>query len=277
MNILFKLNSLDFITQLYLVRTNYFKINFEKLIYSLYNLEQTTILDIVKLSDTSREIIKQEEFEDILLNHLNNIEDVFSFFDFDKIEEFVEEYFPRYHFKKKVCVLNQDIFYFHYNTNVYKRNYDGEKYLKEKLNEFKSKYYRSIREKLRQFENENRVSKGYNIVGTFTNESVLYNKIKDSFSEIRVISQGSPDWLGRQRIDIYLPDYNIGIEYHGDQHFLPIGYFGGEEGLKYRKELDERKERLCIENGCRLFVVDKNYDFEILKLEIEKEINLRIV
>ena len=30
-------------------------------------------------------------------------------------------------------------------------------------------------------------------------------------------------------IDFYLPDYNIGVEYHGRQHFIPNKRFGGEE------------------------------------------------
>ena len=29
-------------------------------------------------------------------------------------------------------------------------------------------------------------------------------------------------------IDFYLPDYNIFIEYNGEQHYVPIEHFGGE-------------------------------------------------
>ena len=56
-----------------------------------------------------------------------------------------------------------------------------------------------------------------------------------------------------QSIDFFLPDYNIGIEYHGRQHFIPISKFGGNEGLKKCKERDYRKYKKCNENGLKLF------------------------
>lgn len=30
------------------------------------------------------------------------------------------------------------------------------------------------------------------------------------------------------KIDFYLPDYNIFIEFNGEQHYVPKEYFGGE-------------------------------------------------
>ena len=32
-------------------------------------------------------------------------------------------------------------------------------------------------------------------------------------------------------LDIFLPDYNIGIEYQGAHHFYPLKAFGGENAL----------------------------------------------
>lgn len=29
-------------------------------------------------------------------------------------------------------------------------------------------------------------------------------------------------------IDFYIPEYNIFIEYNGEQHYVPIEHFGGE-------------------------------------------------
>jgi hypothetical protein len=133
-----------------------------------------------------------------------------------------------------------------------------------------------IQEDLRKVENEIRIMKGFNVVGSFTNETILFNLLKDYFSDCTVISQGSPKWLGRQKIDIYFPDYNIGVEYHGDQHFLPIDFFGGEDGLRYRKELDIKKDKLCSENGCKLFIVDKSYNIEELISQLKEEINKRL-
>ena len=41
----------------------------------------------------------------------------------------------------------------------------------------------------------------------------------------------------------------VGIEYQGQQHYEPAGYFGGEESFKQTQERDKRKKQLCDENG----------------------------
>lgn len=55
--------------------------------------------------------------------------------------------------------------------------------------------------------------------------------------------------------DFYLPDYNICIEYNGEQHYKPIKYFGGEEKLKRQKENDKIKENYCINNDIKLIII----------------------
>ncbi len=60
------------------------------------------------------------------------------------------------------------------------------------------------------------------------------------------------EWLGLQSIDFYLPEYNIGIECQGVQHFKPIELWGGESKLNYIKSLDKRKAALCQENKLQI-------------------------
>lgn len=88
-----------------------------------------------------------------------------------------------------------------------------------------------------------------------------------------------------QTIDFFLPEYNIGIEYHGRQHFKPISKFGGEEGFEKCKERDYRKYQKCIENGIKIFYLTlekcdtSNYFTKVFKNiddlfnEIDKIIN----
>ena len=59
-------------------------------------------------------------------------------------------------------------------------------------------------------------------------------------------------WLGLQRLDFYLPEYNIGIECQGRQHFSPIDYFGGEEAYKIEIERDKLKFEQCQKNNVYL-------------------------
>ena len=59
-------------------------------------------------------------------------------------------------------------------------------------------------------------------------------------------------WLGLQSLDFYLPDYNIGIECQGIQHFEAVDYFGGEDGLIECKKRDKQKFKKCQKNGINV-------------------------
>lgn len=55
--------------------------------------------------------------------------------------------------------------------------------------------------------------------------------------------------------DFYLPEYNICIEYDGEQHFEPVEYFGGQEKFQKQKHNDLIKEQYCKNNNidlCRI-------------------------
>lgn len=84
--------------------------------------------------------------------------------------------------------------------------------------------------------------------------SKLENELIKLFENenIRYIHKHHFEWLEKQEIDLYLPQYNIGIECQGLQHFEPISNFDGEEGLKSTIERDKRKLRLCNENNLKL-------------------------
>lgn len=58
-----------------------------------------------------------------------------------------------------------------------------------------------------------------------------------------------------QKVDIFLPEYNIGIEYQGDQHFRPKTRFGGDIGYEKVKERDFRKFQRCETNGIKMFYI----------------------
>lgn len=60
------------------------------------------------------------------------------------------------------------------------------------------------------------------------------------------------EWLGLQRLDFYLPDYNTAIECQGVQHFKSVSCFGGDKGLQVTQERDEMKRRKCQDNGVKL-------------------------
>jgi very-short-patch-repair endonuclease len=68
------------------------------------------------------------------------------------------------------------------------------------------------------------------------------------------------------KFDFYLPEHNTCIEYDGRQHFEPIDFFGGNDGLKYIQINDAIKNKYCEDNGIKLIRIryDENA-YEILK------------
>lgn len=87
--------------------------------------------------------------------------------------------------------------------------------------------------------------------------------------EIRYEPQKKFNWLGRMSLDFYLPEYNIGIECQGLQHFEPTEYFGGNEEFRKRLSMDEEKFQKCKEQAIPIvYVADderfpKNYTDEV--------------
>jgi len=119
------------------------------------------------------------------------------------------------------------------------------------------------------------------------NETKLYKALSVEFCDENLIQQKTPKWLGLQSIDIFFKDYNIGVEYHGRQHFEPVSKFGGANGFIINRERDVRKYNLCLENDCKLFYFTykhyeiKDYPYYVysdlnkLYLDIADEIELR--
>ena len=94
--------------------------------------------------------------------------------------------------------------------------------------------------------------------------------MKDIFPENEVVHQASPEWLGRQRFDIFIPELKLAIEYQGQQHYKPISLFGGEEGFLQTQKRDKLKFKLCAENGTKLIYF--RYDEQITRKLIETRI-----
>lgn len=74
---------------------------------------------------------------------------------------------------------------------------------------------------------------------------------------------------GITKIDFYLPNHNIFIEYNGMQHYIPVDYFGGE--LKFQKQIhrDNFLRNYCKDNNIKL--IEIRYDENVsnkLKYEL---------
>lgn len=123
---------------------------------------------------------------------------------------------------------------------------------------------------IRDAENAARAEAGIPYVGAgWISETETFNLIKSAFgSETVVIREGSPDGLGRQRLDIWIPEWRIGVEFQGLQHDEPVAFFGGEEAWRRNVERDARKRGTCARLGITLIEVRSGYDPDALTTQI---------
>ena len=70
--------------------------------------------------------------------------------------------------------------------------------------------------------------------------------------------QYTDEWLGRQSLDFYLPEYHIAIECQGIQHLKPVEFYGGDEQYIYVSDLDINKYDKCIHHNVKvIYFIDE--------------------
>lgn len=72
----------------------------------------------------------------------------------------------------------------------------------------------------------------------------------------------------KYKYDFYLPEYNVYIEYHGIQHYKPVGFFGGKKQFQKIKRNDKVKIELIKRSTGLLIVLKHTFD-TLDKLENE--------
>lgn len=73
-------------------------------------------------------------------------------------------------------------------------------------------------------------------------------------------------WLGRQSLDLYLPEYNIAIECQGIQHFKPVDFAGkgkewANQSFEENKKRDDIKLKKCLANNIKVIYVIDNEEY----------------
>ena len=86
------------------------------------------------------------------------------------------------------------------------------------------------------------------------NESRCETKVRKILlsNDIHFEYQKRFNWLGKQSLDFYLPDYNIAIECQGVQHFKPVSHFGGILAFHKQYKKDKIKWSLCEEHNIKI-------------------------
>lgn len=112
-------------------------------------------------------------------------------------------------------------------------------------------------------------------------QSALENEVQMLLERNNIESyyEHSFEWLGRQTVDFYLPQYNVAIECQGQQHFNIVN-FGGitdkkllEEKLEYTKNNDKKKKELCDEHNVKLlYFSNLHIDYPYYVIEDKEEL-----
>ena len=91
-----------------------------------------------------------------------------------------------------------------------------------------------------------------------------------------------PNWLINSRgnlmeLDGFSEEHNIAFEYQGIQHFKLTSFINTKEKLKQRINDDNKKSKLCIENGVKLLIFTYQDDLSNLNKLIEKRLKLKFL
>jgi len=102
----------------------------------------------------------------------------------------------------------------------------------------------------------------------WVSETQLYYAVKAALSAFEVVQHYRPEWLGRQHLDVAVPQIRVALEYQGAQHDQPVAFFGGAEAFARTVERDRRKLSKCRRHGWRLIYVREGYSLGTVIAEI---------
>ena len=114
---------------------------------------------------------------------------------------------------------------------------------------------------------------GYPRIGEkYKRETELYYLVKDFLADYKIIREASPTWLKPQRLDIFVPELKLACEYQGEQHYLPVAAWGGEDALDKNKERDRIKKEKCKQNKIAIvyFYYWENINEQLVEKRLKK-------
>lgn len=103
------------------------------------------------------------------------------------------------------------------------------------------------------------------LVGKWKSEQQLFEFVKKLAPKIKIKRNFRSKTLEHLEMDIWLPDFNIGIEYQGIQHYEPVKHWGGRRGLEKVQARDARKKELADENGITIVYF---HHYEVLTIDL---------
>lgn len=114
-----------------------------------------------------------------------------------------------------------------------------------------------------------------NCVGTISKGELEVKKILESFDIKYIVQYKFPDCVYMRPLlfDFYLPDYNICIEYDGEQHYKKCS-FQTQKEFEDAIKRDKIKNEYCEKNNIKLIRIPY-FEFKNIKKILKKQIPLK--
>ena len=90
---------------------------------------------------------------------------------------------------------------------------------------------------------------------------MLFLRMRAILPGAKVLHHYRPAWLEGLELDIFVEDFNLGIEYQGVQHSEPMDHLGGDRAFRAVRRRDKRKAALCKAHGITL--LEFGYEKEV--------------
>lgn len=104
-------------------------------------------------------------------------------------------------------------------------------------------------------------------------EKMVFNILGQLIGSERFLTQKTFEWSNRKIYDFFLPDYNLIIEVHGEQHYKKPFYSNDENELEKIQRNDANKKEMAVKNGYDYLEVNAmSSDYHYLKSSVEKSL-----
>lgn len=183
----------------------------------------------------------------------------------EHISDHKRQEFPEYSVKEAICHLctkRPSTLSYAAHSGTFGKHYSP--YVRM-LSTIKKIEYKDAEDRVRELLGVPKIGEGW------IRETMLFQIVKALYPTYTVLREYSPEWLNRQRFDVYIAELRIALEYQGEQHFKAVEIFGGEEGFRKTKVRDREKRRLAKENGVA--VIDIKYTDPITESNIRDKID----
>ena len=80
--------------------------------------------------------------------------------------------------------------------------------------------------------------------------------------------------IDNYKVDFYLPNSNIIIEFNGIQHYEPVEHFGGKEKFIQQQYRDKYIQDYCIQKNIKLIEISY-LDYEQIENILMKEVGVK--